>query len=54
MYRELTGIMDIHVSHDLSRRKSVRSYDNFWSIEKDQHITSKIENNFNNARGMQK
>ncbi len=52
MFCELSGNMDINVSHDLSRRMSIRRHENVRDLNSDDNITSKIEMSFNNIKGI--
>jgi hypothetical protein len=53
MYRELTANNDIHVSHFMSKRFSVKREDRLWSHINDLNLTSKIEMRYNDSRGVQ-
>ena len=52
MFREHSGFMEICVSHDLSRRLSIKRQDNVNDFERDQYIASKVEMRFSNTRSV--
>ena len=53
MFREHKGNMDIHTTHNLSRRMNVRKYEKIMSHFNDFSISTKIEMSQNNIKGVQ-
>lgn len=52
MVREITGRMDLNVTHDLSGRKSAGFFENLKNFEYDLKINTKIELLNNNIKGV--
>ena len=54
MFRELSGNMDINISHDLSGRFSASKVGGFTEFEIGQYLASKVEMRYNNLKGVGK
>jgi hypothetical protein len=52
MYREELNQREVYVSHDLSRKASMKKHEKRGSFDGDQYISSKIEMRFCNERGV--
>ena len=54
MFRELSGNMDINISHDLSGKFSANKGGGFTEFEMGQYLSSKVEMRYNNLKGVRK
>jgi hypothetical protein len=52
MFRERLDQREVYVTHDLSRKVSMKKHEKRGYFDGDQYISSKIEMRFNNARGV--
>ncbi|MFC1669049.1 hypothetical protein ACFL20_01550 [Spirochaetota bacterium] len=53
MFREHAGDMEIHTTHNLSRRMNVSKHERCTSYSNDIFITSKVEMTQNYIKGVQ-
>ncbi len=53
MYREASGRMDTHITHDLSRKMNVRKSERVRPFDDEIFITSKIEIMNSSIKGVQ-
>ncbi len=52
MIREISGRMDLNVTHELSGRKSIGILENLKNLENELKINTKIELMNNNIKGV--
>ncbi len=53
MYREAASNSEIHVSHSLSKRFSIKRLERIGNQINDLNINSKVEMRYNNIKGVQ-